>query len=168
MWLATYCWKALDKGYNFVLDHISIGGLHTKLWGPKVTGVPGQNAIWMWASWKGTEYIRGKVVASSKSGPWWVLWIQVCPWLVLAPKALQQCTNQLVVYFSAGFVWVNNYLSFFLIPSRSSSTPLYPWKCCEPGHMPQLLTLPPFFTLGSHLSLARSLGVRHSNWVTTL
>jgi len=39
-WCATYCWKALDEGYNFVLDLISIGGLHTKLWGPKVTGVP--------------------------------------------------------------------------------------------------------------------------------
>jgi hypothetical protein len=27
-------------GYNFDLDLISIRGLHTKLWGPKVTGVP--------------------------------------------------------------------------------------------------------------------------------
>jgi len=37
-------------------------------------GVPGQNAIWMWASWKGIEYtVRGKVVASPKSEPWWVL-----------------------------------------------------------------------------------------------
>jgi len=32
--------KALDNGYNFVLDLISIRGLHTKLWGPKVIGVP--------------------------------------------------------------------------------------------------------------------------------
>jgi len=30
-WHATYCWKVLDKGYNFVLDLISIRGLHTKL-----------------------------------------------------------------------------------------------------------------------------------------
>jgi hypothetical protein len=35
----TYCWKALDKGYNFALDLISIGCLHTKLWGPKVVEV---------------------------------------------------------------------------------------------------------------------------------
>jgi hypothetical protein len=34
---ATYCWKALDEGYNFALDLISIGGLGTKLWAPKVT-----------------------------------------------------------------------------------------------------------------------------------
>jgi hypothetical protein len=30
-WHATYRWKALDKGYNFTLDLISIGGLHAKL-----------------------------------------------------------------------------------------------------------------------------------------
>jgi len=38
-WHATYYWKALDEGYNIALDLISIGGLHTKLWGPKVAGV---------------------------------------------------------------------------------------------------------------------------------
>jgi len=36
---ATYHWKALNKGYNFALDFIAIGGLHTKLWGPKVAKV---------------------------------------------------------------------------------------------------------------------------------
>jgi hypothetical protein len=30
-WRATYRWKALNKGYNFYLNFISIGGLHTKL-----------------------------------------------------------------------------------------------------------------------------------------
>jgi len=28
------------QGYNFALDLISIGGLHTKLWGSKITRVP--------------------------------------------------------------------------------------------------------------------------------
>jgi hypothetical protein len=62
---------------------------------PKVVGVPtlgisGQNDIWMWASWRGTKYIiRGKVVASPKSRPWWVLWVQVCLWFVLASKVFQ-------------------------------------------------------------------------------
>jgi hypothetical protein len=58
--------KFLDKGYNFSLDFISIGGLHTKLWAPNSweselwefqdshLGVPGQNAICMWALWRGT------------------------------------------------------------------------------------------------------------------
>jgi len=39
-WSATYHWKALNKGYNFALDLISIQGLHAKLWRPKVAGVP--------------------------------------------------------------------------------------------------------------------------------
>jgi hypothetical protein len=82
-WHVTYRWKALDKGYNFAFNLISIWGLHTKLWASKVTRVPTlgvsrQNVIWMWALWRGAEYtIRGKVVASPKSGPWWVLWVWV-------------------------------------------------------------------------------------------
>jgi hypothetical protein len=46
-WRATYHWKALDEGYNFALNFISIRGLIAKLWAPKVAGVEGQNAIWM-------------------------------------------------------------------------------------------------------------------------
>jgi hypothetical protein len=37
-WHATYRWKALDEGYNFVFDLIK--GLHTKLWASKVVKVP--------------------------------------------------------------------------------------------------------------------------------
>ncbi len=41
-------------------------------------GVLWQKAIWMWAPWRGAEYtIRGKVVASPKSRPWWVLCVGV-------------------------------------------------------------------------------------------
>jgi len=36
----TYYWKDINKGYNFALDLISIGGLHAKLWAPKVAKVP--------------------------------------------------------------------------------------------------------------------------------
>jgi hypothetical protein len=39
MWRATYHCKALNKDYNFALNLISIEGLHTKLWAPKVTRV---------------------------------------------------------------------------------------------------------------------------------
>jgi hypothetical protein len=39
-WRATLRWKALDEGYNFASDLISIEGLHTKLWPFKVAGVP--------------------------------------------------------------------------------------------------------------------------------
>ncbi len=73
-WRDTYRWKALNEGYNFALNFTSIGGLHTKLWAPKIArevGVPGQNDIWVLVPWLGTEYtIKGKVVASPKSGLW--------------------------------------------------------------------------------------------------
>jgi hypothetical protein len=37
-----------------------------------------RKVIWMWALWRGPEYtIRGKVVASPKSRPWWVLCVRV-------------------------------------------------------------------------------------------
>jgi hypothetical protein len=36
----TCKWKALNKGYNFALNLISIRGLHTKLWDLKVTKGP--------------------------------------------------------------------------------------------------------------------------------
>jgi hypothetical protein len=39
-WRATYRGKALDEGYNFALDLISIKGFHTKLWPLKIMGVP--------------------------------------------------------------------------------------------------------------------------------
>jgi hypothetical protein len=38
-WCATYRWKVLDEGYIFALNIIVIGGLHTKLWGPKVVRI---------------------------------------------------------------------------------------------------------------------------------
>jgi hypothetical protein len=39
-WRVTYCWKDLEESYNFALGLILIKGLHTKLSGPKVAGVP--------------------------------------------------------------------------------------------------------------------------------
>ncbi len=37
----TYCWKALNEGYNFLSYLITIGGLHAKLCALKVARVPG-------------------------------------------------------------------------------------------------------------------------------
>jgi hypothetical protein len=50
-----------------------------------------------------------------------------CPWLVLTPKVLQLCTNHLVLILYRS-VWVIKACQFFLVPSRSSSTPFYPSK----------------------------------------
>jgi hypothetical protein len=55
-----------------------------------------------------------------------------CWWFVLASKVLQLCTNHLV-WVLCRPVWVDKACQLFLIPSRSSSTPLYPSKCCELG-----------------------------------
>jgi len=49
-----------------------------------------KKTIRMWVSWSNTKNtIWGKVVASLEFGLWWVLWIQSCPWLVLAPRVFQ-------------------------------------------------------------------------------
>ncbi len=50
-------------------------------------GVLGQNNIWVQAPWLHIKnIIRGKVVASPKSGPWSILWVCVCLWRIRAPK----------------------------------------------------------------------------------
>jgi hypothetical protein len=100
--------------------------------------------FWVLVSWPSIEYIiRGTVVASPKSEPWWVLWICVCPWLVLAPKCSNYALTKLVVWFV--HVRVNSWcLSFFLVPILELQHALLPPKCCEPGSVPQLLTISMF------------------------
>jgi hypothetical protein len=122
-------------------------------------GVTRQKATWMWPPWRGATYtIWGKVVASTKFGPWWVLWVRDCSWLVLAPKVLQQSTNQLVGWFCAGSCEWIICLSLFLVPSRSSSTPLYPSKCWELKSMPQALNLFVVFHFRLILEFIKELG----------
>jgi hypothetical protein len=137
---ATYRWKTL-KGLQFFLKlHCNRRSARQVMHlqsckSPRCSnlGVPGQKTIWMWSPWRATKYtIRGKVVASPKSGLWWVLWIRGCPWFILAPKLHQLCTNHPVLVLCRS-VWIIEAWQFFLVPSWSSSTPLYPCKCCEPG-----------------------------------
>jgi len=53
------------------------------------SGVLGKIAIWMWATWRVTEYtIRGKVVASPQVRAMVSLVCPCCPWFVLAPSVL--------------------------------------------------------------------------------
>ncbi len=48
-----------------------------------------------------------------------------CSWFVLAPKVLQLCTNHFVLVWCRS-LWVSEACHFFLVSSRSFSTPLYP------------------------------------------
>jgi hypothetical protein len=65
-----------------------------------------KNDIWVLVLWPGTKYtIRGKVVASPKFGPWWVLWVHVCSWLICAPKCCNYALSNLL-FGLCRFVWV--------------------------------------------------------------
>ncbi len=62
--------------------------------------VLGQRAIWAWAWWSNAENtIWGKVLASPKSGPWWVQWVSVARDLSQHQGCFQRWTNLLVVGF---------------------------------------------------------------------
>ncbi len=161
-WHAIYHWKTLNKGYNFALDFIIIGGLHAKLCAPKVVGIPvvGISGLPLGSSEtkchldvapveKHRKYYKGKVVASPKSRPWWVLWVRGYSWLVLAPKMLKLCTNQLLFGLCKS-EWVNKLL--VILPNsilELQHAPLPP-KCCELKNMPWLLVFS-LFSLQIHI-----------------
>jgi hypothetical protein len=98
-WYVTYRWKALDEGYNFVLDLISIGGLHAKLWRPKVAGVPTLAISGLPLGSPETKNHLDvspmgncRVYYKGERGGFPQVWAVVnlvsssCPWLVLTPK----------------------------------------------------------------------------------
>jgi len=155
-----YC----TESYNFASDRIAIRGLLAKLWGSKAAGVPfgaisglplgspGKNSHLDVASvescrvyYKGFPQVRAVVN----------LVCPCCPWFNLAPRVLQLCTNHFV-WVVCRPVWVSEACQLFLVPSRSSNTPLYLSKCCELGSVLRLLLFSTAFYLGSHLSPLRS------------
>jgi hypothetical protein len=165
---ATYRWKALNESYNFASDRTLIGGLLAKFWGSKVTGDPaggisglplgnlGKNSHLDVTSMESCKvYHKGEGGGFPQVRAVVSLVCPCCPWLVLAPRVLQLCTNHFV-WVVCRPVWVSEACQLFLVPSQSSNTPLYPSKCCELGSVPRLLFLPLFSYLGSHLSPLRS------------
>jgi hypothetical protein len=66
-----------------------------------------------------------------------------CPWFVLAPKVFQLCTNHIVLVLCRS-VWVSKSCHFFLVPSWSSNTPLYPSIVLQARECARLLALPLF------------------------
>jgi hypothetical protein len=136
---ATYFWKALDKGYNFASNLIAIRGLHKKLCALKVAGVlvvrisglplgrpktkshldvAPVKSCRVYYKGEGGGFPQVRVVVS--------LVCPNCPWLVLALKVLQLCTNHFVLVLCRS-VWVSEACHFFLVPSQSSNTPLHPF-----------------------------------------
>jgi hypothetical protein len=116
---ATYRWKALNEGYNFSSDFIAIKGLHKKLCALKVARVPVDaiSGLPLWSP--GTKshldvapVERHKVYYKGEGGGFpqvravMSLVCPCCPWLVLAPKVLQLCTNHFV-WVVCKPVWVN-------------------------------------------------------------
>ncbi len=103
-------WKALNKGYQFALNLISIKGLHAKLWAPKVTGAP--TLVISGPPLRNPKtkchldvglVERHRVYYKGEGGGFPQVWAVVSlvdssyPWLVLAPKVLQLCINHFVL-----------------------------------------------------------------------
>jgi hypothetical protein len=84
-----------------------------------------------------------------------------CPWLVLAPKVFQLCTSHLVLVLCRS-VWVNKACHFFLVPSRSSSMPLYPSIMLQARERAPTPCPSAVFSLGFTFESRRELGVRHT------
>jgi len=164
-WRVTYHWKALNEGYNFAFDRISIRGLLAKLWGlqscknPNLGnfGSPGTKShldvspverCRVYYKGEGGGFPQVQVVVS--------LVCLCCLWFVLTSKVFQLCINHLV-WVLCRPVWVSEAYQFFLVPSRSSSTPLYPSKCCEQRSVPRLLFLP-LFSTWTHIWVFQVLG----------
>jgi hypothetical protein len=91
--------ESSERGLQLFLDLISIGGLHTKLWGPKVVGVWTLAILGLSLESPGTKshldvglMERDRVYYKGEGGGFPQVWVVVslvslsCPWLVLAPK----------------------------------------------------------------------------------
>jgi hypothetical protein len=121
-WRATYHWIALNEGYNFPSNLISIEGLHIKLWTPKVAGVPTLGILKLPLESPGTKWhinaslvVRHRVYYKGEASGFpqvWAMVSLVSLWLPLArpcTKMLQLCINQFVVRFVQ--VHVSNWIT---------------------------------------------------------
>jgi hypothetical protein len=114
----------------------------------------------MWPPWRGVEYI-----IKGEGGDFPQVWAVVnlvfpsCPWFVLTLKVFQLCTNHFVLVLCK-FVWVIKACHFFLVPSWSSSMPLYPSIVLRAKEHALIPCSSVVFNLGLTLSL-KELGVCH-------
>jgi len=127
------------------------------------SGVPGEKSHLdvgsvashrVYNKWEGDGFPQIRAVVS--------LVCPCCPWLVLALKVLQLCTNHFV-WVVCRPMWVNEACQLFLVPSRNSNMPFYPSKCCELGSV-SLLLLFPLSSTWTHIWVLQGLqgvGSRH-------
>jgi hypothetical protein len=166
---AKYSWKDLHKGYNFALDLIAIGGLHAKLCTSKVAEVPIVGISGFPFGSLGTkshldvapmESCRVYYKGEGSGFPWVRAVVNLvspsCPWLVLSPKVLQLYTNHLVLVLC---VWIIEACQFFLVPSWSCRTPLYPPKMLRAKEGPWFFVFS-CFQLGLTFESLEELGAR--------
>jgi hypothetical protein len=103
-----------------------------------------------------------KVYYKGEGGGFPQIWAMVnllcscCPWLILTPKVFQLCTNHFV-WVVCRPVWMSEASQLFLVPSRSSNTPLYPSKCCELRSVPRFLPFP-LFSTWTHIWVLQGVG----------
>jgi hypothetical protein len=169
-------WKALNEAYNFASNLISIRSLYTKLWRPKVAGVPTLTISGLpLGSLETKNHLdvgpmeRCKVYYKGEGGGFPQVRVVVnlvcicCLWLVLAPKVLQLCTNHLALVLCKS-VWVSEACQLFLVPSRNSNTPLYPSKVLRTRERAPTPYSSVVFCLGLTFESFKELGVRQNPW----
>jgi hypothetical protein len=83
-----------------------------------------------------------------------------CSWLVLAPKVFQLCTNHFVLVLCSS-MRMSEACHFFLVPSRSSNTPLYPSIVLRAKEWDSTPCSSVVFNLGLTFESLKELGVRH-------
>jgi hypothetical protein len=170
----TYRWKALDEGYNFASDRVAIKALHKKLCALKIAGVPADAIPGLSLGSPGTKnhldvapmerrivYYKGEGGGFPQVRAVVSLVCPGCPWLVLAPKVVQLCTNHLVLALCRS-LWVNKACHFFLDPSQNSSTPLYPFIVLWARERALAPCPSAVFSLGLTFESRKELGVRHN------
>jgi len=174
-WLATYCWKALEKGYNFSWDLTSIGGLHIKLWDSKIEGVPilGISRLPL-GSPRTKWHLSANLVARHKKyykgGRWWfppsLSHGESCESMFARGSSMhKKCSNYVLTNLLFGLcksVWVIDLL--VNLPSPHYGTPTCPFtlEMLWAEECAQLCHLPLFSPLDSQLSPSCSFEVRHS------
>jgi hypothetical protein len=166
-WFATYLWKVLNESYNFVLDFISIGGLHTKLWVSKVAGIPILGISWLSLGSPRTKWHLGagpmakhRVYYKGEDGGF----PQVRAVVSLVSPCLpvhQKCSNYALTNLLFGLcrsMWIIELLVNLPsphpgVPARPSTPEVLRARECAPIPSPSAV-----FTFGLVMSPSRSLG----------